>query len=99
MLESFSSNFANIVTVGGRIEYGLKNGKITQGPPIVANARKPGFNPNKKKEGELQATSTVSYWRGPSSCQNKPNYVRSSPYVANATPTYQQNFPRPQFAY
>jgi len=50
VLESVSSNFSDIVTIGERIEHGLKSGKIVQRSSAATNAKKSGFNPNKKKE-------------------------------------------------
>jgi len=61
VLGSIFSNFSNIVTIGERIEHGLKTGKIAQGSPVSTGAKKHGFNPGKKKEGEVQATSTAPY--------------------------------------
>jgi len=61
VLRSVPLNFSDIITIGERIEHGLKSGKIAQGSPAVTNARKPGFNPNKKKEGEVQTASTVPH--------------------------------------
>ena len=46
VLRSVSSNFSDIVTVGERIEHGLKNGKIAQCPSVATNAKKLGFNNN-----------------------------------------------------
>jgi len=59
-----SSNFSDIVTIGERIEHGLKNGKIAQGSSAATGTKKPGFNPGKKKEGEVQAVSTAPYRGG-----------------------------------
>jgi len=100
VLGSVSSNFSDIVTIGERIEHGLKNGKIAQGSSATTNARKPGFNNNnnKKKEGEVQAASAMPYWGG-YQCQYWPNYRPSSAYVANAVPSYPPNAHRPPVAY
>ena len=87
VLGSVSSNFSDIVTIGERIEHGLKSGKIAQGSSVTTSAMKPGFNPSKKKEDEVQAASTASYWGGYRS-QYLPNYRSSSTYVANAMPSY-----------
>jgi len=64
MLGSVSSNFSDIVTIGERIEHGLKSRKIAQGSFAATNAKKPRFNPNKKKEGEVQAAYATPYWGG-----------------------------------
>jgi len=98
VLGSVSSNFSDIVTLGERIEHGLKTGKIAQGSPATAGARKPGFNHDKKKEGDVQAASTAPYWGGYRP-QYLPNYRPSSAYVANVMPVYSQNIPRPPTAY
>jgi len=50
MVGSVSSNFADIVIIGERIELGLKTGKIAQGTTMTG--KKMGFNLGKKKEGE-----------------------------------------------
>jgi len=86
MFASVFSNFVDIVTIGERIAFGLRSGKIAHSLSAVASANKLGFNYGKKKEGEVQAASIMPYWR-------------PSPYVANTAPTYQQNFPRSQPAY
>jgi len=64
VLGSVSLNFSDIVTIGERIEHGLKSGKIAQGSSAATDAKKPGFNPDKKKEGEVQVASTAPYWGG-----------------------------------
>jgi len=43
------------------IEHGLKSGKIAQGSSATTNAKRPRFNPNKKKEREVQAASAMPY--------------------------------------
>jgi len=58
MVGSVSSNFADIVIIGERIELGLKTGKIAQGPVTIS--KKMGFNLGKKKEGEGQVASTTT---------------------------------------
>jgi len=87
VLGSISSNFSDIVTIGERIEHGLKTGKIAQGSPATTGAKKHGFNPDKKKEGEVQAASTAPYWGGYRP-QYLPNYRPPSAYVANAMSGY-----------
>ena len=54
---NISSNLADIIIIGERIETGIKNGKITYGLPAAANTKKPGFNQSKKKEVEVPPTS------------------------------------------
>jgi len=98
VLGSSSSNFSDIVTIGGRIEHGLKTGKIAQGSLATTGAKKHRFNPDKKKEGEVQAASTAPYWGGYRP-QYLPNYRHSSAYVANAMSGYSQNTLRPPTAY
>jgi len=98
VLGSVSSNFSDIVTIGERIEHGLKTGKIAQGSPATTGAKNPGINPGKKKEGEVQVASTAPYWGGYRP-QYLPNYRPSSAYVANAMSGYSQNTPRPPTAY
>jgi len=95
---SVSSNFSDIVTIGERIEHGLKTGKIAQGSPATTDSKNPGINPGKKKEGEVQVASTAPYWGGYRP-QYLPNYRPSSAYVANVMPGYSQTTPRPPTAY
>jgi len=52
VLGSISSNFSDIVTIGERIEHGLKTGKIAQVSLATTGAKKYGFNPDKEKERE-----------------------------------------------
>jgi len=59
VLSSVSSNFSNIVTIGERVEYGLRSGRIAQSLSAAANGKKPMFNPNKKKEGEVKNAYTT----------------------------------------
>jgi len=87
VLGSVSSNFSDIVTIGERIEHGLKSGKIAQGSSTATNAKKFGFNLNKKKEGEVQPASATPYWGGYKR-QYRSNYRPSSAYVASAVPSY-----------
>jgi len=100
VLGSVSFNFSDIVTIGERIEHTLKSEKIAQGSFAATNARKPGFNNNnnKKKEGEVQAASTMPYWRGYQH-QYRPNYRPSSAYVSNVVPSYPPNASRPPVVY
>jgi len=99
VLGSVSSNFSDIVTIGKRIEHGLKSGKIAQNPSVVTNAKKPGFNNNnRKKEGEVQAGSAMPYWERYQQ-QYRPNYRPSYAYIANVVPNYQYNAPWPQTGY
>ena len=93
-----SSNFSDIVTIRERIEHVLKSGKIAQGSSAATNAKKFGFNPNKKKEREVQAASATPYWGGYQR-QYRPNYRPSSAYVASVVPSYSHSAPRPPAAY
>ena len=99
VLGNVSSYFSDIVIIGERVEYGLKSGRIAQKSSAVNNARKLGFNNNnRKKEGEVQAASTVPHWGGYQN-QFRPNYRPSQTYVASAVPNYQYNAPQPQTGY
>jgi len=53
VLGSVSSNFSDIVIIDEKVEYGFKSGKIAQNRSAVNNVRKPRFNNNRKKEGEV----------------------------------------------
>ena len=86
MLGSVSSNFADIVIIGERIELRWKTGKIAQGSSSTSTNKKFGFNSGKKKESDGQvALTTVHY--------------PSINYKANTTPRNQQHFqvPRPNW--
>jgi len=48
MVGNISSNFADIVIIGERIEFGLKTGKIAHGSSTIANPEGYGFNYEKK---------------------------------------------------
>jgi len=98
MLGSISSNFSDIVIIGERIEHRLKSGKTTQGSSATTNAKKSRFNPNKKKEGEVQAASATPYWGGYQR-QYRPNYRPSSAYATSAMSSYSQSAPRSPAAY
>jgi len=99
VLGSVSSNFSDLVTIGERVERGLKRGKIAQNTLAVTTGRKPGFNnSNKKKEGAVQAASAMPYWEG-FQRQYQHDYRPSSAYVTNTVLSYQYNAPRPQSGY
>jgi len=53
MVGSVSLNFADMVIIGERIEFGFKSGKIAQGSLAATNTKKPGFVPGRRKEGEV----------------------------------------------
>lgn len=58
MVDSLSSNFADIVVIGERIESGLKSGKITDDNSNKKfAARKPLSGYAKKKEGETNVVT------------------------------------------
>jgi len=90
MVGSVSSNFADIVIIGERIELGLKTGKIAQG--TTTSGKKTGFNSGKKKEGEGQVASTTAQWGGYPSARYRPERSHTS-YTANAQSMYQQSAP------
>jgi len=62
VLGNVSSNFADIIIIGERIEIGLKSGKIAYGPFAAATSKKPGFHPRKKKEVEVHTASMMLVW-------------------------------------
>ena len=57
MVGNVSLNFADMVIIGERNEFGFNSGKIAQGPLAATNTKKPGFVPGRRKEGEVQAAS------------------------------------------
>jgi len=88
MVGSVSSNFADIVIIGERIELGMKTGKIAQGP--ATTGKKTGFNLGKKKEGKGQIASTTTQWGGYPSTRYRPEHPHTS-YTASTQPVYQQS--------
>ncbi|XP_047172662.1 uncharacterized protein LOC124840622, partial [Vigna umbellata] len=83
MIGNVSSNFADIIIIGERIEIGLKNGKITAQPNTP---KKSVFNPGKKKEGGVHATSSVPMWGGHTPTRSYTPSPSYPPYVNNTTP-------------
>ncbi|XP_017428581.2 uncharacterized protein LOC108336620 [Vigna angularis] len=101
MVGNVSVNFADVIIIGERIEIGLKNGKIVYGPPAATNYKKPGFNPGKKKEGEVHAASIMPAWRGQAPTHSYRPYLGQPPYAANTSfdhqtrPQQQQGYYQP----
>ena len=54
VLGSVSSNFSDIVTIGERIEHGLKSGKIAQGSSATTVPRNPGSIPVRRKRSRFK---------------------------------------------
>ncbi|XP_047168652.1 uncharacterized protein LOC124837360, partial [Vigna umbellata] len=86
MIGNVSSNFADIIIIGERIEIGLKNGKISS---QATTSKKSVFNPEKKKEGGVHATSSVPMWGGHTPTRSYPPSPSYPPYVNNTTPAPQ----------
>ena len=89
MLGNVSSNFANIIIIGERIEIGLKSGKIAYGPFAAATSKKPGFHPGKKKEVEAHTASVMPMWESRAPTHNYRPHMNQPPYVANAVSVHQ----------
>jgi len=62
MLGSVSSNFADIVIIGERIEFGWKTGKLAQGSSATSTGKKFRFNSGKKKESDGQVSFTIVHY-------------------------------------
>ena len=58
MIGSSSTNFADMVTIGERVENGLKSGKITGTSTQQTTNKKPHGGFKKKKEGETSVVTT-----------------------------------------
>ena len=93
MVGSSSSNFADIVIIGERIESGLKTGKIVGCGNQQSTSRRPYGGYTKKKEGE---TNTVT--------DSVPQYqalmdpMTDLPYLYVAATQFQQPFQyQPQY--
>jgi len=93
VLGNVSSNFADIIIIGERIEIGLKIGKIAYGPFAAATPKKPNFNLRKKKATEVQAASMMPVWESQAPTHNYRPHLNQPPYVANAVSVHQT---RPQ---
>src|SRR4051812_7635489 len=91
MIGSVSSNFTDLVTIGQRLEEGIKNGKVTHVAESSSGSKKPYGNFQKKKENE---TNDVSDDRRGS--RRKPQNG-DQPYVAVVAPV-QVQVPQPQAA-
>ncbi|XP_014506318.1 uncharacterized protein LOC106766074 [Vigna radiata var. radiata] len=91
MIGNVSSNFADIIIIGERIEIGLKNGKITS---QATTSKKFVFNSGKEKERGVHATSTILMWRGHAPTHNYRPIPSYPPYVNN-TMSGSQTRPRP----
>jgi hypothetical protein len=94
MIGSTSSDFADLVRVGERIEMGVKSGKI----PVIAGSqsnnsmKKPGSGFNRKKEGETNAISS----RGSRAQSSAPVQFPYFPFPYLAAAQHQQ-FPNYQY--
>jgi len=89
VLGNVSSNFADIIIIGERIEVGLKSGKIAYGPFAAATSKKPGFHPGKKKEVEAHTASVMPMWESRAPTHNYRPHMNQPPYVANAVSVHQ----------
>ncbi|XP_052725976.1 uncharacterized protein LOC128194421 [Vigna angularis] len=94
MIGNVSSNFADIIIIGERIEIGLKSGKIIS---QATTPKKYIFNPGKEKEGGVHATSAIPMWGGHApthSYQPSPSYP---PYVNNTVSSPQMRPRQPGY--
>jgi len=92
MLGSISSNFTDIVIIGERIEFGLKNDKIVQDPSPTTNDKRVGYNSGRRKETEGHVVATTTHWSSHPSTLYIPKHSHIS-YVATAPPRYQPSVP------
>src|SRR4051812_33892552 len=91
MIGSVSSNFTDLVTIGQRLEEGIKNGKIANAAESSNGARKSFGNFHKKKEGETNAVSEEG--RRP---RQRTNNYDEPIVVAPTTKVPQVQAPQPQ---
>ncbi|XP_058729077.1 uncharacterized protein LOC131601309 [Vicia villosa] len=91
MIGSVSSNFTDLVTIGQRLEEGIKNGKVANVAESSGGSKKPYGNFHKKKENETNAVSDDR--RG---SRRKPQNG-DQPYVAAVAPV-QVQVPQSQVA-
>src|SRR3954471_17407222 len=85
MIGSVSSNFTDLVTIGQRLEEGIKNGKVANVAESFGGSKKPYGNFHKNKENETNAVSDDR--RG---SRRRPQNV-DQPYVATVAPAQVQN--------
>ncbi|XP_014506315.1 uncharacterized protein LOC106766070 [Vigna radiata var. radiata] len=70
---------------------------------LVTNSKKPSFNPGKRKEGDVHATSATPVWRGQAPTHNYQPYWGQHPHAANASfghqtrPQQQPGYYQPQY--
>jgi len=93
MVGNVSSNFADIIIIGEKLEIWLKNGKIAFSSLVVATPKKPDFNLGKKKEVEVHTTSTIPKWENHAPTQSYQKQMNRHPYVAHMAPAHQAQSP------
>ena len=96
MVGSVSASFVDLVTIGERIEAGMRSGKITQGYAPIDNSKKPLNNFNKKKEAEAHHVAAEPKYFPIKHQPNNFHYPPPTsqipyPYMANAS----HSFPQP----
>ncbi|XP_014519743.1 uncharacterized protein LOC106776790 [Vigna radiata var. radiata] len=99
MISSASSSFADIVVIGERVEGGIRNGKITLDPNLVASLNEYGLGQEEKRKqkanSHFTARSQMSHSYGFNRAIEERNYNRNEK-VVNFTPipmTYTQLLP------
>jgi hypothetical protein len=78
MIGSISSNFGDLVTIGERVEEGIKNGKIQGAASAQAGVKKFFGGPPKKKEGEANAVFSWTLKKASGSVALSPIFLRGS---------------------
>ncbi|XP_050915290.1 uncharacterized protein LOC127130297 [Lathyrus oleraceus] len=104
MVGSVTTNFADIVAVGVKVELAMKSGKMSSGSSSTSSkdqAKKTSVNPQRKKEGETHDVSSDR--RRNRQYQYPPQYAQPQgypvqyappPYVAAVAPSFNQQAPQ-----
>ncbi|XP_050919599.1 uncharacterized protein LOC127137156 [Lathyrus oleraceus] len=104
MVGSVTTNFADIVVVGVKVELAMKSGKMSSGSSSTSSkdqAKKTSVNPQRKKEGETHVVSSDR--RRNRQYQYPPQYAQPQgypvqyappPYVAAVAPSFNQQAPQ-----
>ncbi|XP_057453231.1 uncharacterized protein LOC130745105 [Lotus japonicus] len=90
MVGSVSSNFADMVTVGERVESGMRTGRIAQASGGIPSTRKPTYNGGRKKEGEAHVVGFAGQDRQANNVHYSPRAQPQYQTVANIPPSTTQ---------
>nr|KYP36349.1 hypothetical protein KK1_042536 [Cajanus cajan] len=94
MIGNVSSNFSDLVVIGGRVEMGVRTGKIAHSSTGSMYAKKPSTNTDKKRGGETNAVMSTSIGsnRVPFAPSHRPQYMHNPKVAAVSLPPYPQHY-------